>query len=190
MGDQDTDLLQLTNFRRIDTRDGGVDVDSQHVYFSASADPRGTNSSENCQIFSIDRLGTDLRQLTTSMKAARQVGCRFDLRRRRLRGRWLTSGSTDSEPDLLLQLRSAGHESPRRPSFRHAPGRQRFPPAHRHPRRGNATRWHAPRRAARPLELRSVINSTGTRHAGSPELPRGERQVFASRRGHALPLLR
>ena len=59
-------LLQLTNFGRGDTAVGGqlVGPDQQHVFFTASADPFGTNPSENCQFFSIDRLGGDLRQLT------------------------------------------------------------------------------------------------------------------------------
>ena len=54
--------LQLTNFRRTDTNGGATD--GQRVFFVASADPFGTNPSENCQIFSVDILGTDLRQLT------------------------------------------------------------------------------------------------------------------------------
>jgi hypothetical protein len=31
----------------------------------ASADPLGTNPSNNCQLFSVDRLGTDFRQVTS-----------------------------------------------------------------------------------------------------------------------------
>jgi len=60
-------LLQLTNFRRPDTLSGTLDADRQRVFFLASANPpelHGSNPSENCQIFSIDTLGTDLRQLT------------------------------------------------------------------------------------------------------------------------------
>jgi len=62
--DQGENILQLTNFRRIDTSYSLVDVDLEHIYFRVSADPLGTNPSENCQIFSIDRTGADLRQLT------------------------------------------------------------------------------------------------------------------------------
>jgi hypothetical protein len=57
-------VLQLTNFRRVDTGGPAVDVDREHISFTASADPLGTNPSYNCQLFSIDRLGANLRQLT------------------------------------------------------------------------------------------------------------------------------
>jgi hypothetical protein len=60
-------LLQLTDFHRPDTVRATVDVDGQRVFLIASANlPElgGSNPSETCQIFSIDRLGTDLRQLT------------------------------------------------------------------------------------------------------------------------------
>jgi hypothetical protein len=59
-------LLQLTNFRRADTGLGStvLSIDRQRVFFSASANPLGTNPTENCQLFSIDTLGGDLRQLT------------------------------------------------------------------------------------------------------------------------------
>ena len=65
--------LQLTNFHRKDTGSGdGVraDVDGPRVLFTASVDPFGTNPSESCQIFSIDRLGTALRQITTFNQGA------------------------------------------------------------------------------------------------------------------------
>ena len=58
-------LLQLTNFGHGDT---GVDVvlsrDRQRALFNASADPFGANRNNNCQFFSVDTLGGDLRQLT------------------------------------------------------------------------------------------------------------------------------
>lgn len=57
-------VLQLTDFRRQDTWNPTLSADGQRVFFSASADPLGTNPTENCQIFSIDRNGGDLRQLT------------------------------------------------------------------------------------------------------------------------------
>jgi hypothetical protein len=57
-------LLQLTNFRRIDTGGELLSVDRRRVFFRASADPFGTNPSENCQLFSIDTLGRHLRQIT------------------------------------------------------------------------------------------------------------------------------
>jgi hypothetical protein len=69
-------LLQLTNFGRVDTADAFATVDGQQVFFTASADPVGTNPSENCQLFSIDRLGTDLRQLTSFREAEHSArGC-------------------------------------------------------------------------------------------------------------------
>jgi len=70
------DLLELTNFGRGDTGRGTVDIDGQRVFFVASADPFKTNSTENCQIFSIDRLGTDLRQLTDFSQGGHSaLGC-------------------------------------------------------------------------------------------------------------------
>jgi len=59
-------VLQLTNFGRYDTFAPTLSADGQHVIFSASANPPslGTNPTENCQLFSIDRTGGDLRQLT------------------------------------------------------------------------------------------------------------------------------
>ena len=54
----------MTNFRRQDTLTALVDVNRDTVFFEASADPFGENPSQNCQLFSIDRLGANLRQLT------------------------------------------------------------------------------------------------------------------------------
>jgi hypothetical protein len=59
-----TRLLQLTNFRRFDTFSPFMRPGGPRAFFSASADPFGTNPSEECQLFSISRLGTRLRQLT------------------------------------------------------------------------------------------------------------------------------
>ena len=74
----DANLLQLTNFQRVDTGNPIVDVDRQTVYFSASADPFGTNPHENCQIFSVERLGGSLRQLTQFSEAQHSTsGCFF-----------------------------------------------------------------------------------------------------------------
>jgi len=56
--------LQLTNFGRFDSGNATVDGDGQRVFFTASANYRGTNPSENCQLFSVSTLGSDLRQLT------------------------------------------------------------------------------------------------------------------------------
>jgi len=76
--DQGKNVLQLTSFRRADTWDPLLDVDREHVYFPAAADPLGTNPSENCQLFSIDRLGADLRQLTNFREREHSLtGCTF-----------------------------------------------------------------------------------------------------------------
>jgi hypothetical protein len=79
-----SNLLQLTDFRRVDTSAGGgigaiVDVDRQTVFFAASADPLGSNPSGICQIFAIDRLGGNSRQLT-QFSAGQQTtnGCFFN----------------------------------------------------------------------------------------------------------------
>jgi len=57
------DVLQLTDFERWDTDAPTVSADGQRVFFAASP-PSATNPTEDCQIWSIDRLGGDLRQLT------------------------------------------------------------------------------------------------------------------------------
>jgi hypothetical protein len=70
-------LLQLTNFQRVDTGRGLLSADERRVFFTASANPpSGTNPSENCQLFSIDRYGGHLRQVTRFREGARSVnGC-------------------------------------------------------------------------------------------------------------------
>src|SRR5262249_11477030 len=63
-------LLQLTNFGRVDTGNPFPSVTRGRAFFTASADPLGTNDplggnpSGNCQIFSIDTRGGRLRQIT------------------------------------------------------------------------------------------------------------------------------
>ena len=79
-----TNLLQLTNFRRVDTASHLLSVDGERVFLTASVNPPpgtndpplGTNPLEVCQIFSVDALGGDLRQLT-SFGASRHsaLGC-------------------------------------------------------------------------------------------------------------------
>jgi hypothetical protein len=59
-----TETLQLTSFRRSDTYSPLLDRDEQRALFLASADPSGSNPDQNCQLFSIDTLGGDLRQVT------------------------------------------------------------------------------------------------------------------------------
>jgi len=68
--------LQLTNFRRVDTATPVLSIDRQRVFFAASANPLGINPTENCQLFSIDTLGGDLRQLTHFRAADHsEIGC-------------------------------------------------------------------------------------------------------------------
>jgi len=73
-----TNLLQLTNFGRSDTSPGVpfVSIDGAHAFFVASADPDQMNPSELCQIFSVDALGGDVRQLTRFSASQRSaLGC-------------------------------------------------------------------------------------------------------------------
>src|SRR5262249_44087985 len=64
--DGSNNVLQLTNFRRAETVNPTLTADGQRIIFAASADHPSlhTNPTEDCQIFSIDRTGGDLRQLT------------------------------------------------------------------------------------------------------------------------------
>ena len=83
-------VLQLTNFRRVDTDDafGFFSPRDGRVYFPASADPLGTNPSHDCQMFSMEPLARDLRQVTVfheggdhrtaCLGARRPNGCRID----------------------------------------------------------------------------------------------------------------
>lgn len=71
-------VLQLTRFHLNDTH-AGISVDRQTVFVIAAADPFGDNPSRNCQIFSIDRTGANLRQLTHFEETAHSIhGCDFD----------------------------------------------------------------------------------------------------------------
>ncbi len=69
-------VLQLTNFGRLDTLSGTQSADGERTFFRASVNPFGNNPFENCQIFSIDRLGSNLRQLTTFTQGGHSpIGC-------------------------------------------------------------------------------------------------------------------
>jgi hypothetical protein len=59
---QDARVLQLTNFGRAETSAGVLS--GPRVFFAASADPFGLNRTHACQLFSVNQLGGDLRQLT------------------------------------------------------------------------------------------------------------------------------
>jgi len=54
-------ILQLTNFGASATN---VSADGQRIFFHSSADPLGTNPCYDSNLFSMDRNGGDLRQLT------------------------------------------------------------------------------------------------------------------------------
>jgi len=69
-----SEVLQLTNFRRSDTGYARLTTDRQRVVFIASADPVGENPNNYCELFSIDRFGADLRQLT-HMGAGPRFNC-------------------------------------------------------------------------------------------------------------------
>ena len=101
--DRDNDVLQLTNFRRVDTLNPTLSADGQRVFFSASADPLGTNPTENCQIFSIDRTGGDLRQLTDFHEVPRALSDVWMLLRSpALRVRRDSTLSRDTQSDALV----------------------------------------------------------------------------------------
>jgi hypothetical protein len=57
-------VLQLTHFGSSNTKGTVMSADRQRVIFQSDADPFGTNPCNNNQLFSIDRTGGDLRQLT------------------------------------------------------------------------------------------------------------------------------
>jgi hypothetical protein len=57
-------VLQLTNFRRCDTLGSTMSPDRDRIFFYATADPLGTNPCNARNVFSTDRNGGDLRQLT------------------------------------------------------------------------------------------------------------------------------
>jgi hypothetical protein len=61
-----TNVLQLTRYNRFDTAPNTpvLAAFDGRVYFTASADPLGTNPSYGCQIFSIDPISRDTRQVT------------------------------------------------------------------------------------------------------------------------------
>jgi hypothetical protein len=71
-------LLQLTNYGRWDTGVEFLGRDGSRVFFHSSANPLGTNPSQNCQLFSIDQLGARLRQVTHFAQGpSSQHGCLF-----------------------------------------------------------------------------------------------------------------
>jgi len=61
-----TNVLQLTDFRRVDTAAFPPFYSSrdERVYFMASADPLGSNPSHDCQMFSMEPVTRAVRQVT------------------------------------------------------------------------------------------------------------------------------
>ena len=61
------DVLQVTNFHRTDTGFPTMSADAERVFFTAAGNPAElrTNPAHNCQIWSTDRNGGDLQQLTS-----------------------------------------------------------------------------------------------------------------------------
>jgi len=71
-------ILQLTSFHRTDTSLAVplLSSDRQDVFFTASADPLGSNPTHACQIFSVDPLGRAVTQLTTfALPEPSALGC-------------------------------------------------------------------------------------------------------------------
>src|SRR5262245_58250935 len=67
--------LQLTKFHRSDTI--RPVLSGRRVFFLASADPFRKNPRQNCQLFSVNTLGSGLRQLTRFRDDGRRsIGCR------------------------------------------------------------------------------------------------------------------
>lgn len=77
--DADGRLLQLTNFRNVDTYGLGTFGRRLRSLVVASADSLGENPTRNCQFFSVDTLGAGVRQLTHLDDAGAQStnGCDF-----------------------------------------------------------------------------------------------------------------
>jgi len=75
-----TNVLQLTDFRRSDTSPipPFFSPRDQRVYFTASADPLGSNPSHDCQMFSMQPVTRDLRQVTLVHGGGDPIaGCAF-----------------------------------------------------------------------------------------------------------------
>jgi Tol biopolymer transport system component len=70
-------LLQLTNYRRLDTWAGFLTPDRKRAVFLASADPVRMNPYGTCQLFSVDVHGGVPRQITQLDSGARgpNAGC-------------------------------------------------------------------------------------------------------------------
>lgn len=68
-------VLQLTDFRRNDTYDPVLSGSGDSIAFVGAGDPLGSNPDNNCQIFSIDRLGGHFRQLTSFRSPGAGSGC-------------------------------------------------------------------------------------------------------------------
>lgn len=65
-------LLQLTNFGAYN---GFLGVNGPRAFFLSASDPLGENPTRNCQLFSIDRTGTGLRQVTHFAEGRSAISC-------------------------------------------------------------------------------------------------------------------
>lgn len=73
-----TNYLQLTDFQRSDTTNPTIDLHDARVLFVGSADPAGTNASNNCQLFTVDTTGARLTQISAFGEVDHsEFGCAF-----------------------------------------------------------------------------------------------------------------
>jgi hypothetical protein len=71
-----TRFLQLTDYRRSGTGRRFLTADGRRAFFATDADPLRSNPSGNCQLFSVDTLGSNLRQVTGFREGERSLnGC-------------------------------------------------------------------------------------------------------------------
>lgn len=160
-------LLQLTNFNRNDTLSEILTADRRRAVFRASADPLGTNGSENCQLFSIDTLGAHLRQLTHFRDGEQEHapnGCRVGPPAFRVHCQAAAPGPGDRDHRVLLQLRSLRDEPQWRADLRHATRWLRAAPAHPLSRIHDGCWRDDEHGTSRPLRVRRAIPGNRSRH--------------------------
>jgi hypothetical protein len=154
----------------------------------ASADPFGTNPYENCQLFSTNNVGGELRQVTHFIPRTRSrviiPGCFGPGRPYCSIGAGVLSGRLSRPGDegsrVRVQLRPARCQSRRRPALLHAPRRTRAPPADRR-------RWHHDQ-PGRQLESRAprAVCVLGWKVPQSPAAPTLVRRASIGAHGEEL----
>jgi hypothetical protein len=123
-------LIQLTNFRRVETQ--WVGARPRDVLFLASGDPLGTNRLRNCQLFRVSpyRWGTPAAH---AIRAGVSVGGRVPAQRAvGMRDRPRRPRGVRARLRLLLRLRPVRDQPERLPGVRDRVGRIAAPPAHAH----------------------------------------------------------